>query len=103
MKALDKKRRERMTQTRPDPTEETKRAMPCPSRLVHMATIARMKVAMKKTNPKPKIQNVRNPRTRQIQPALTADDFVGTGFATWSVPESGWNDGFIARIRASSG
>jgi hypothetical protein len=46
-----------------------------------MATIARMKVAAKKMNPNPKIQKVRNPRIRQIQPALTADDFAVTDVA----------------------
>jgi hypothetical protein len=45
-----------MTQTRLDPTDETKRAIPCPNRLVDMATIARTKVATKKMNPKPKSQ-----------------------------------------------
>jgi antitoxin HicB len=52
-----------------------------------MATIARTKVATKKMNPKPKIQNVRNPRIRHISLALTADDFAGTVFATWDVSE----------------
>ena len=31
-----------MTQTMLDPTDETRRTMPCPTRLVHMATIARI-------------------------------------------------------------
>ena len=81
-----------------DPTDETRRTMPCPTRLVHMATIARMKVAAKKMNPNPKIQKVRNPRTRHIQPALTADDFAGTVFATWDVSGLGGNDCFIGRL-----
>jgi pyrimidine deaminase RibD-like protein len=86
VKALDRRASEMMTQTMLDPTDATRRTMPCPTRLVHMATIARMKVATKKTNPKPKIQNVRNQRIRQIQPALTADDFAVTDAATWGVP-----------------
>ena len=91
-----------MTQRMLDPTDETNSAIPCPNRLVDMATIARMKVATKKTNPRPKIQNVRNPRIRQIQPALTADDFVGGGLATCSVLGSGWDAGIIARKDVSS-
>src|SRR6266550_4743077 len=71
VKALDRRASEMMTQRMLDPTDETNSAMPCPNRLVDMATIARMKVATKKMNPKPKIQNVRNPRIRHIQPALT--------------------------------
>ena len=47
-----------ITQTMMDPTDETSRTMPCPTRLVHMATIARMKVAAKKMNPNPKIQKL---------------------------------------------
>jgi hypothetical protein len=46
-----------------------------------------MKVVPKKINPKPKIQNVRNPRTRHIQSALRADDFALTGLATWGAGE----------------
>jgi hypothetical protein len=53
-----------------------------------MATIARMKVAAKKMNPNPKIQKVRNPRTRHIQPAFTADDFPGLDVATWGAAGS---------------
>jgi hypothetical protein len=68
-----------MTQRMPDPTDEIKSAMPCPTRWVDIATIAKMKVARKKMNPNPKIQKVRNPRTRHIQPALTADDLPGSG------------------------
>ena len=75
-----------MTQRMLDPTDETNSAIPCPNRLVDMATIARMKVATKKTNPRPKNQNVRKPRIRHIQPALTADDFAVTAVATWGVP-----------------
>src|SRR6266487_2376005 len=97
VKALDRRASEMMPQRMLDPTDETNSAMPCPNRLVDMATIARMKVATKKTNPRPKIQNVRNPRIRQIQPALTADDFAGGGFATCNVPGSGLEVGIIAR------
>jgi hypothetical protein len=91
-----------MAQTTIDATDEIKRAKPCPNLLVHIATIAKMNVTAKKMNPNPKIQKVRNPRQRHIQPALTADDFAGVGVATWSVVGSGWDDGFIGRISASS-
>ena len=37
----------------------------------------------KNTNPKPKIQKVPKPIAKQIQPAVTAEDF-GTGGATGS-------------------
>jgi hypothetical protein len=93
-----------LKQIRADPTDETKRRRPCPSRLVDIATIARMKVATKKMNPKPKIQNVRNPRIRHIQPALTAEDFVEIGCASWAAPGLGsdWGNGLTARISASA-
>jgi hypothetical protein len=52
VKALDKRASEMMTQRMLDPTDETNSAIPCPSRLVVMATIARTKVATKKTNPR---------------------------------------------------
>jgi len=78
-----------MMQMMPDPTDEIKSAMPCPMRWVDIATIAKMKVARKKMNPNPKIQKVRNPRKRHIQPALTADDLPATGGGGSSVPESG--------------
>ena len=88
MKALDKATTEMMTQVMLDPTDETKSAMPCPTRCVDIATIAKMNVARKKMNPNPKIQNVRNPRIRHIQPALTADDLPGTGLGTSRLPKS---------------
>ena len=102
VKALDRRASEMITQTMMDPTDETSRTMPCPTRLVDMATIARTKVTTNKMNPKPKIQKVKNPRTRHIQPALTADDFVETGFATCAAPGSGWNAWFIGRMSESS-
>src|ERR1043166_4462043 len=86
-----------MKQTMPDPTDETRRTMPCPTRLVDMATIARANVAMKKTKPRPKIQKVRNPRIRHIQPALTADDFARPALAAEPVSGSDGNDGSIAK------
>src|SRR6266699_5759830 len=86
VKALDRRASEMMTQRMLHPTDETNSAMPCPNRLVDMATIARVKVATKKANPRPKIQKVRNPRMRQIQPALTGDNFAVTELATWGVP-----------------
>jgi len=73
----------------PDATDDTKSAMPCATRWVDMATIARTNVAMKKMNPNPKIQNVRNPRARHIQPALTADDLPAAGLEASAVAESG--------------
>ena len=53
VKALDRRAIELMTQRMLDPTDETNNAMPCPTRLVDMATIARMKVAGKKNESKP--------------------------------------------------
>ena len=72
-----------------EPTDEIKSAMPCPTRLLDMATIAKMKVAIKKMNPNPKIQNVRKPRIRHIHPALTADDFAAARLGTSFLPGSG--------------
>jgi hypothetical protein len=66
----------RIAQMTIDATEATRRPTPCPTRFVHIATIARTIVAEKNMNPKPNIQKVRHPRIKQIQPALTADDFA---------------------------
>ncbi len=85
--ALGRKRL--ITQIMPDATDDTKSAMPCATRWGDMATIARTNVAMKKMNPNPKIQNVRNPRARHIQPALTADDLPVAGLEALAVAESG--------------
>ena len=89
MKAFVKSARDIIAQITPEPTDETKRAMPCPTRLLDMATIAKMKVAIKKMNPNPKIQKVRKPKIRHIQPALTADDFAAARLGPSSLPGSG--------------
>jgi len=70
VKALDKRTRPIKIQTMPDPTDETKRAIPCPNRLVHIATIARTNVARKKMNPNPKIQNVRKSKNKTYPTSL---------------------------------
>jgi len=69
------------------PIDEIKSAMPCPTRWVDIATMAKINVARKKMNPNPKIQNVRNPRARHIQPALTADDLPAAGLGASGVAE----------------
>jgi hypothetical protein len=48
-----------------------------------MATTAQIMATPKNTNPNPKIQKVPKPIAKQIQPAITAEDF-GAGEATGS-------------------